>query len=69
MNGLAQRELAVAALEQRGATQVIATSYRSAYALTRQEISAGWRRSAFLTTRTSTTGCRWRSTRGQRLPL
>lgn len=41
VNGLAQAELAVAALEQRGASQVIATSYRSAYALTRQETSAG----------------------------
>ncbi len=41
VNSLAQGELAGAALEQRGATQVIATSYRSAYTLTRQEISAG----------------------------
>jgi len=41
VNGLAQAELAGAALEQRGASQVIATSYRSAYTLTRQETGAG----------------------------
>jgi hypothetical protein len=41
VNSLAQGELAGAALEQRGASQVIATSYRSAYTLTRQETGAG----------------------------